>query len=170
VSKLSSGVVISALEAGGFMPYEDASPIAFLEEFAITGPTRSETGAEKLDLPTTFQARSFRKAQKIADQRLKVARANAIRTTIAIEQKSVLYTWTLPERRKELEAEGEAERLRNGANELKRKECDDKYRHERAAGKTSASTRRLLDSFRPLQLERRQRTDTCGQLFQTAPP
>jgi exonuclease SbcC len=86
----------------------------------------SETGAQRLDIfQRLFRLEIFEKAQKIADQRLRTARESAIRITTQIEQKSILYTQTLPEKRRELEtAEAEGQRLRKSADELRQKESE----------------------------------------------
>ena len=84
----------------------------------------SETGAQRLDIfQRLFRLEVFEKAQKIADQHLRTARESGIRTTTQIEQKNILYTETLPEKRTELEtAKAEAQNQRKSADELRRRE------------------------------------------------
>lgn len=114
----------------------------------------AETGAKRLDIfQRLFRLEIFEKAQKIADQRLKIARENAIRTTTEIDQKNKRYTQTLPEKRRELEdAEGKAEGLTKDANELKREESDMREQLEKLQPAHDAFSQ-VSDAIRTLNVD-----------------
>jgi len=84
----------------------------------------SETGADRLDIfQRLFRLEVFEKAQKIAEQRLKVAKDASVDVEAEMKQKRELYEKTLPEKRKEQKAaEESAHRLKRNADEWRNKE------------------------------------------------